>query len=248
MGTIPPPASAVFAATNTVSHSLVDPAFHRDSCGVGFVAQLSGQATHQVLQHALTALSRLAHRGAVASDGRSSDGVGVLTQIPHAWLLQSAGLSLTPDQLAGVGVLFLPQEGEETATRLFEQSLVAHGLELLAWRPVPIREEQLGEQALASAPRILQALIASPRVEDIERRLFLARKQFEREATGAHVCSLSASTMVYKALCTGALLSSFYPRSPAARVHDCLRHLPPTLCHQCRARVAPGTALADLGT
>jgi glutamate synthase domain-containing protein 2/glutamate synthase domain-containing protein 1/glutamate synthase domain-containing protein 3 len=211
MGTIPPPASAVFAATNTVSHSLVDPAFHRDSCGVGFVAQLSGQATHQVLQHALTALSRLAHRGAVASDGRSSDGVGVLTQIPRAWLLQSAGLSLAPDQLAGVGVLFLPQEGEAVATRLFEQSLIAHGLELLAWRPVPIREEQLGEQALASAPRIVQALIASPRIEDVERRLFLARKQFEREATGAHVCSLSASTMVYKALCTGALLSSFYP-------------------------------------
>ncbi|MGI8770061.1 MAG: glutamate synthase-related protein [Acidobacteriaceae bacterium] len=207
MGTSTPHAAAVFAA----SDSLIDPVFHRDSCGVGFVAQLSGQPTHDVLHHALTALGRLAHRGAVACDGLSSDGVGVLTQIPRAWLLQRASLSIRPEQLAAVGVLFLPPEAEVSATGLFERSLVAHGFELLAWRRVPIREDQLGEQARASAPRILQALVTSHQQDELDRRLFLARKQFEREATGVHVCSLSASTMVYKALCTGALLSTFYP-------------------------------------
>ncbi len=207
MGTYTPPAAALLAAPD----SLIDPAFHSDSCGVGFVAQISGQPSHAVLQHALTALSRLAHRGAVACDGRSSDGVGVLAQIPRAWLLERAGLRLPPERLAAVGMLFVPPQAEHSTRRLFEDSLIAHGLEMLAWRPLPIREDQLGEQALASAPLILQALVADGGGDGLERRLFLARKRFERAATGTHVCSLSASTLVYKALCTGALLSTFYP-------------------------------------
>src|ERR1700744_4226040 len=72
--------------------SLIDPRFDFDSCGVGFVAQLSGEPSHQILQHALTALSRLEHRGAVAADGESSDGVGVTAVVPREWLLKQTGL------------------------------------------------------------------------------------------------------------------------------------------------------------
>src|SRR6201996_7589713 len=74
--------------------SLVDPRFDSDSCGVGFVARLSGEPSHQILDHALTALSRLEHRGAVAADGKSSDGVGVTTTVPREWLLKQVGLTL----------------------------------------------------------------------------------------------------------------------------------------------------------
>src|ERR1017187_10174925 len=79
---------------NFPDNSLLDPRFDSESCGVGFVAQLSAEPSHTVLTHALTALARLAHRGAVAADGKSSDGVGVTTAVPRAWLLAQAGLTL----------------------------------------------------------------------------------------------------------------------------------------------------------
>src|SRR3569833_3945659 len=80
-----------YSMRSYVEGSLIDPRFDFDSCGVGFVAQLSAQPSHQILQHALTALARLEHRGAVAADGKSSDGVGVTTAIQREWLLQQAG-------------------------------------------------------------------------------------------------------------------------------------------------------------
>ncbi len=77
-----------------IKGSLLDPRFDSDSCGVGFVAQLSAEPSHEILAHALTALARLEHRGAVAADGKSSDGVGVTTVIPRAWFLAQTGLTL----------------------------------------------------------------------------------------------------------------------------------------------------------
>src|SRR5450631_2921118 len=90
--------------------TLIDPRFDCDSCGVGFVAQLSGEPSREILNHALTALSRLEHRGAVAADGKSSDGVGVMTAIPRDLLLQPLGIELDRDKPLGVAVVFL--EGE----------------------------------------------------------------------------------------------------------------------------------------
>src|SRR5947209_12976839 len=86
------------------SHSLLDPRFHHDSCGVGFIARVSNEPSHEVLGHALTALGRLAHRGAVAADGKSSDGVGIMTQVPRSFLLRSVGLTLKSDRALAVGV------------------------------------------------------------------------------------------------------------------------------------------------
>ena len=95
-------------ATSLPRPSLIDPRFHHDSCGVGFVARVSNEPSHEVLAHALTALGRLAHRGAVAADGKSSDGVGIMTQIPRAFLLRAAGLTLKSDRALAVGVCFFP--------------------------------------------------------------------------------------------------------------------------------------------
>jgi hypothetical protein len=134
-----------------IDGSLIDPRFDSDSCGVGFVAQLSAVPSRQILDHALGALSRLEHRGAVAADGKSSDGVGVTTAIPREWLLSQCSLSLDESTPLGVAVLFLPKD--DTAQRAeIEAALFEQDMEVLTWRPVPIRPEVLGERSLP--PRV----------------------------------------------------------------------------------------------
>ncbi len=88
----------------------MDPMFDHDSCGVGFVASVKSEASHRIVEQALTALARLAHRGATAADGKSSDGVGLMTAVPRALLLRETGLVLPGDALLGVGMVFLPAE------------------------------------------------------------------------------------------------------------------------------------------
>ncbi len=96
----------------SLTPNLLDSRFDHDSCGVGFVATLRNQPTHEILTQALTALARLAHRGAIAADGKSSDGVGIMTAIPRDFLLASTGLSLEAGKPLGVGVVFFPSESE----------------------------------------------------------------------------------------------------------------------------------------
>ncbi len=202
--------------------SLLDPRFEHDSCGVGFVATTTGQASHDILEKALTALARLAHRGAVAADRLSSDGVGLMTAVPRELLLREAGIALPPEQKLGLGVLFLPK-GETRAEGALERALGEKGLRVLRWRDVPVRTEVLGEIARGTMPAIRHVLVAeaagegssSPPENSMERRLYLARKVFERaveagETTG-YVCSLSAEVAVYKAMCLGRLLPDFFP-------------------------------------
>src|ERR1700736_1063231 len=198
------------------SGSLLDDSFDRDACGVGFVATTNAVGSHVILQQALTALARLAHRGATAADGKSSDGVGVMTAIPRAVILRDAGVSLTDDQLLGVGMVLVPQE-ETRVEELLSRCLASHDLSVIKWRDVPVRIDCLGEIALSTMPRIRQVLVvdnAGTEPETMERRLYLARKQFERmheegNVTG-YICSLSTQTIVYKAMCTGNLLGEFY--------------------------------------
>jgi glutamate synthase (ferredoxin) len=199
--------------------SLVDARFDHDSCGVGFVASALAKPSHTILQQALTALARLEHRGAVASDGASSDGIGLMAAVPRTLLLAATDVELADEQTLGVGMVFLPKD-ETRAEAVIESSLVSQQLRVLAWRDVPVRPEVLGEIALSTMPRIRQVLVADAAgsesdVDPMERRLYLARKQFERsveagEVTG-YICSLSSRTIVYKAMCLGRLLPDFYP-------------------------------------
>lgn len=212
--------------------TLLDPRFEHDSCGVGFVARVGGGADHSTLAHALTALARLAHRGAVAADGASSDGVGTMTAVPRAFLLEATGIQLAEDQPLGVGMLFLPH-GDDRAEAVVESALWEQQLRVLGWREVPVRTECLGPIALGTMPRIRQVLVTGAAGADhstLERRLYLARKAFEREVLAGraegYVCSLSAETLVYKAMCLGRLLPEFYPdlQSPAYRTRFAIFH------------------------
>ena len=198
--------------------SLIDSRFDHESCGVGFVATLDNQPSHDILTKALTALARLAHRGAVAADGKSSDGIGIHTAIPRELLLASTGLALDPTRPLGVGMVFLPSDfaASSAAVRALEEAILAHGCTILGWRDVPTRSEILGEIALSTLPVIRQVLFtdsaSAPQSHaDLDRRLYLARKQFERAETEGYVCSLSSSSVIYKAMCSARLLPEFFP-------------------------------------
>ncbi len=210
------PAPGALRLSSRMPVSLIDERFDHDSCGVGFVASVDAVATHTILEQALTALARLAHRGATAADGKSSDGVGVLTAIPRALLVRTEGLTLAPEQALGVGMVLIPQE-ETRAEEVLERCLLSHDFKVLGWRDVPVRTELLGEMALATMPKMRQVLVVDAGDGEpgtMERRLYLARKQFERaeergDVTG-FVSSLSSQTLTFKAMCSGALLREFY--------------------------------------
>src|SRR5918912_594255 len=143
---------------------LYDPRFEHDACGVGFVARLSGQPGHDIVAKAVEAVANLSHRGAVAADGKSGDGSGVLTQIPRRLLAREAakrGLRLGERDLLGVGMLFLPPEPR--AEQIVEHALKEHDLRLLGWRDVPVDPDQLGAAARATMPRFRQALVVPRR-------------------------------------------------------------------------------------
>jgi glutamate synthase domain-containing protein 2/glutamate synthase domain-containing protein 1/glutamate synthase domain-containing protein 3 len=201
------------------SFPLVDARFDHEACGVGFVTTLTNQPSHDILAKALTALSRLEHRGAIASDGKSSDGIGITTGIPRDFLLSETGVALDEARPLAVGVVFFPTTQTSESRTELEQALAAQNLTVLAWRDVPTRPEILGEIALSTMPVIRHVLITAhdlahegrENVEKLSRRLFLARKQFERSRAEGYICSLSASTMVYKAMCAGRILGDFFP-------------------------------------
>ena len=205
---------AVSASLPKAEPSLVDPRFDHESCGVGFIAALDHHPNYAVVEMALTALARLEHRGAVAADGLSSDGIGMTTGIPREFLLAETGLPLSPAKPLGVGMLFLPEEAAEAERELIA-ALLEQQFEILGWRTVPTRPEVLGQIARSTMPVIRQVLIApkyaSTPLEELDRRAYLARKQFERSGAEGYVCSLGFSTLIYKSMCAGRLLPEFYP-------------------------------------
>ena len=200
-----------------------DPWREKDACGVGLIARASGAPGRDVTDLALTALARLAHRGAASSD-HSGDGAGILTQIPRQlFALEAAqlGLPLAPDQPFALGMFFLPSEDDArtTAIGLVDQVLTTDGFAVLGWREVPVQAARLAATARATSPSIWQVFIAAPQnaVDDAEweSRLFLSRREIERRAVDLgwdpfFVCSLSCRTIVYKALLTGPQLPAFY--------------------------------------
>ncbi|MBW6455034.1 MAG: glutamate synthase large subunit [Trueperaceae bacterium] len=194
----------------------------RDACGVGFIAALEGGPRRGVLDHALAALRNLAHRGAVSADGRTGDGAGILTQIPHALFrreLAAQGVALGDDRDLGVGTFFVANDAPvDEIYGVIDDEIAASALTELAWRDPPIDDGALGEQARARRPIMRQVLVARPAgLDDLgyERLLYLTRKRIERRlrASGlgrAYVPSFSSRTIVYKGLMVGDALATFY--------------------------------------
>ncbi|MBT8217881.1 MAG: glutamate synthase large subunit [Acidimicrobiia bacterium] len=206
---------------SSTTYPLYDPASERDACGVGFIADRSLRASHRMLRYAVRCLVNLDHRGAISVDG-TGDGAGLLTQVPYRLLARELEVrDIVPPSPGwlGVVVVFLPADDPGPARSLVDAALAHEGLKVLHWRTVPVDPAVLGDAARASMPRIEQVLIdAGPDVsdvDDLERRLFLARKAAERTARagaleGFSIPSSSARTVVYKGLFTARHIEDFY--------------------------------------
>jgi glutamate synthase domain-containing protein 2/glutamate synthase domain-containing protein 1/glutamate synthase domain-containing protein 3 len=184
-----------------------------DACGVGFVTQLGGSPSHDLVERALTALLRLAHRGGVDADGRSGDGAGLLMAIPDEFFracTMDLGIDLPKE--FGLGMVLLPSSDEASAENVIEELARKNRLQCLGWRSVPTNPSIVGPRALETLPTIRQCFFgATDETSDLETLLFRLRKEVEAEAPrGTYFCSLSSRTVVYKGLLTPDQLPAFY--------------------------------------
>ena len=194
-------------------HSAPNASLDHDACGVGFIAQLGGEATRDVVQRALVALDRLSHRGGVDSDGLSGDGAGLLLPIPRVFFrAQSLQLGISLPETFGLGMVFLPPGRDAESRGAIESLAQQTGLRCMGWRDVPVNFTILGSLAASTMPSIRQCFFESlDPAADIERQLFFLRKRVETEGTaGTYFCSLSSRTVVYKGLLTPAQFRDFY--------------------------------------
>ncbi|CAG0935365.1 glutamate synthase (ferredoxin) [Thermoflexales bacterium] len=209
----------------TSASSPYQPQYDRGHCGVGFVADRHGRASREILNLGIDALINLEHRGALNADAKTGDGAGLLVPIPTRFFAREAehlaGHAIDPDALA-VGVFFFNPHHVSGGMKIAEAALHHHGLQVVAWRDVPVDPDGLGDQARLTMPRLLHAII-NPQVsiqhsalstQHFELQLYFARKEFEREAHAAHlevyVPSLSSRTIVYKGLLLAPQIREFY--------------------------------------
>ncbi|MFF5936268.1 glutamate synthase large subunit [Streptomyces sp. NPDC012508] len=191
---------------------MYDPRNEHDACGVGFVATLTGVASHALVEQALTVLRNLEHRGATGSEPDSGDGAGILLQVPDAFLREVTDFDLPDAGAYAVGIAFLPADGSAQAVSQIETIASEEGLNVLGWREVPVAPELLGASARSTMPVFRQLFVADGTSTDIalDRKAFVLRKRAEREA-GTYFPSLSARTIVYKGMLTTGQLEPFFP-------------------------------------
>ena len=194
----------------------------RDACGVGFVADIEGRRSHEILNNALDALKNLAHRGAVSADGLTGDGAGVLTQIPYRLfrrVLAENDIALAADEDLAVGVFFVANDAPfDRMYAAVTEVIAASPLELLLWRDPPLDDSVLGAEALSRRPVLKQVLLRRPDGLDaphFERLLYLTRKRIESRLHEIglgrfYVPSFSSRTIGFKGLMVADQLANFY--------------------------------------
>jgi glutamate synthase (NADPH/NADH) large chain len=205
---------------DTTHRGLYREAFERDGCGFGLIASLDDKPSHWLVQTAIASLNRLTHRGAIASDGKTGDGCGLLLKKPEKFLrslARDARIKLSPRFASGL--VFLHQDAAlaEAARAELKTQLEREGLTVAGWRVLPTTPEACGPEALKTLPRIEQ-LFVNCRIADIDdasfnRKLFLARRRAEKTLAADpmfYVPSLSASTIVYKGMVMPQHLAEFY--------------------------------------
>jgi glutamate synthase (NADPH/NADH) large chain len=195
--------------------------YERDSCGFGLIASLDDQASHWVLQTAISSLNRLTHRGAIATDGKTGDGCGLLIKMPTRFLRDAAlaaGFSLTPRFAAGLVFLDRDPGKAEHARRVLTAEIEREQLRVAGFRLLPTDASACGPEALKTLPTIEQVFVnANPDVDEptLNRKLYMARRRTEKALEASdpvfYVPSLSASTIVYKGMVMPQYLAQFYP-------------------------------------
>jgi len=207
-------------------NSLYASDYEHDSCGVGFVAQIDGRPSHDIVADACSILARMEHRGACGCEAETGDGAGILTGVPSKLVKKIAketGFGIDYPYI-GVGNVFFSedQEEREKCKNMFAQNANRFGQKLIAWREVPVDPEGagIGKSAVRSQPVILQVFIGSGEgvsQEEFERKLYLIRKKTTQAVRDAnmsdmfYVCSLSSRIIVYKGMLSTAQLPAFFP-------------------------------------
>ncbi len=200
---------------------LYHPAYERDSCGFGLIANLDDQPSHWLVATAIASLNRLTHRGAVAADGKTGDGCGLLLKKPEKFLraiAAEAGFELGLRFASGIAFLSRYEDAAERAKAALGAQLKREGLNVAGWRVLPIDPAACGEEALRTLPRLEQVFVSC--TDDVDeasfnRRLFLARRRTEKALEHKdpvfYMPSLSASTIVYKGMVMPEHLTQFFP-------------------------------------
>jgi glutamate synthase (NADPH) large chain len=209
-------------------HGLFDPSVEKDSCGVGFIANIKGVKSHRIVEDALTILLNLEHRGAVGADPRAGDGAGILVQIAHRFFARKAaelGMRLPQPGHYAVGHVFLPRDPQwrQRILDIYTDVIAREGQQLIGWRAVPTDTASLGEAVKPTEPVHMQVFIGRgsqvKSEEEFERRLFILRKVIstevytrrERGMSEYYLVSLSCRTVIYKGMFLADQLGKYYP-------------------------------------
>lgn len=199
--------------------SLYDPSFEHDNCGIGTIVNIKGVQSHSIVDDALKIVENLEHRAGKDGEGKTGDGVGILTQIPHKFfkkVLSDSNITIGGAREYAVGMFFFPQNElkRSQAMKMFEIIVEKEGQKFLGWRKVPTRETVLGQKALESCPAIYQAFIKRPQGmendQDFDRKLYVIRRVFEQSNDNTYVPSLSCRTIVYKGMFLVGQLRTFF--------------------------------------
>ena len=199
---------------------LYDPRFEHDACGIGCVVDIKGRKSHATVDNALKIVEKLEHRAGKDAAGKTGDGVGILLQISHRFfsrVTEEQGIHLGGERDYGIGMFFFPQDTlkRNQAKKMFEIIVEKEGMKFLGWRKVPIQPDTLGEKALSCMPYIEQGFVERPRNLsrglDFDRRLYVARREFEQSNDNTYVVSCSSRTVVYKGMFLVGQLRKFYP-------------------------------------
>jgi len=219
---------------------LYDPSHEHDACGVGFVVNIKGAKSHEIVQQALTILTNLDHRGACGCEANTGDGAGILMQIPHEFLAAKAedeGFILPEPGEYGVGMIFVPKNPAKAVDieKKFQKIVAQEGQKVLGWRTVPTDNSTLGPTAVRSEPNVRQVFIGKGTITAtdslaFERKLFVIRKRAEHEIRYGGViggekfyfASLSSRTIIYKGLLTTAQVAEYYPELADTRIVSAL--------------------------
>ncbi len=217
--------------TNTTlvnpAKGLYDPRYEHDACGIGFVANIKGNKSHQHIADALTVLENMEHRGACGCENNSGDGAGIMIQMPHEFFFDECikfGVHLPPFGKYGVGVVFFPREIRlrEECRAVFNRAAEKLGMEILTYRKVPVNTENIGATALSVEPEMEQVFIACPdyikNPEEFERKLYVLRNYasytirntVRQDAIGFYLASLSYKTIVYKGQLTSNQVRNYF--------------------------------------
>jgi glutamate synthase (NADPH) large chain len=205
---------------------MYDPQFEHDACGVGFVTNIKGKKSHEIVQQAITVLANLDHRGAVGSEHNTGDGAGILIQMPDAFFRKvcpASGIELPEAGHYGVAMLFTSPEATErsAAKHLFQRIIAEEAVEVIGWREVPTDNSLLGDTAKAGEPLVRQIFFkrsaSCPDEDAFNRKLYVVQQRALHEIRDKGVdpywyfSSMSTRTLVYKGMLMPAQLDQYYP-------------------------------------